>query len=255
MDSLLDAKDNGGVLRGIDPRVRIIAVTVFAVVVVGCHTLFALALGLAMSLGLLILARLPVGVMMQRMLAMDGFIVFILLMLPFTVPGDAIFSLWGFPASRQGLLQAVEIALKANAVVLALMTMVGTMSTVTLGHALHRLRLPDKFVHLLLFTVRYIDVLNDEYQRLRTAMKTRGFRPSTSMHTMRSFGYLIGMMLVRALERSERILAAMKCRGFVGQFPLFDTFCIETRDWLFGFAMFLSCIILLGVEVYNFTAH
>lgn len=255
MASVLDADDGAGFLRGIDPRFRIVAVVVFAVVVVECRTLLAPALGLTLAMVLLGLSRLPVGATLRRMAGMDAFIVFMLLMLPFTVPGDVLFAVAGFPASRQGLMQAAQIALKANAVVLTLMTLVGSMSSVTLGHALRQLHFPEKLVQLLMFTVRYIDVLHAEYLRLRTAMKARGFRPSTSLHTLRSLGYLVGMMLVRAMERSERILAAMKCRGFTGQFPQFARFRIEARDRAFGVIAFLSCVLLIAVELLDVSAH
>lgn len=244
----LDPAEAGGILRGIDPRARILAAVAFAVTVVACHGLPALGLALLAALGMMRLACLPVAVTLRRMLAMDGFIVFMLLMLPFTVPGDPLVEIAGFPASRQGLRQAVDIGLKANAVVLALMSLVGSMSSVTLGHALHRLRLPVNLVHLLLFTVRYIAVLHEEYLRLRTAMKARGFRPANSLHTLRSLGYLVGMMLVRALERSERILCAMKCRGFAGHIPLLDDFRLRPRDGVFGLAILALCSLLILLE-------
>lgn len=242
-------EENRGVIGGIDPRIRVVAAIVFAVAVVSCHDVAALASGLAAALGVLVLARLPVLPTLRRMVAMDMFVVFILVMLPFTMPGDPLFEIAGFTASRQGLMRAVEIGLKANAVVLALMALVGSMSSVTLGHALYRLRLPENLVHLLLFTVRYIDVLHQEYLRLRIAMEARGFQPATTLHTMRSFGYLVGMMLVRALERSERILAAMSCRGFVGHFPLFDAFRIGWRDGVFATATVLVCTLIVAVEI------
>jgi len=124
--------------------------------------------------------------------------------------------------------------LKASAIVMMAMALLGSMEAVTLARALRSLRAPAGLVHLILFTVRYIDVLDQEYRRLRTAMKTRGFRPSNSRHTYVSFGYLIGMMLVRALERSERILQAMKCRGFHGHYYLLDHFAMTPLDWAFA---------------------
>ncbi|CAA7612077.1 cobalt ECF transporter T component CbiQ [Magnetospirillum sp. UT-4] len=244
-----DDHDHAGPIGRVDPRARIVAAVVFAVAVVSCRQPAALGLGLGFAFALMLLARLPVAATLRRMAAMDLFVVVMLLTLPFTMPGDVVFELAGFPASRQGLDRALEIALKANAVVLALLALVGSMSPVTLGHALHRLRLPANLVHLLLFTVRYIDVLHQEYQRLRTAMTTRGFRPSTSLHTLRSFGYLVGMMLVRALERSERILAAMTCRGFAGTFPLFDDFRLGGRDWAFAALVLSACAMTVAVEM------
>jgi cobalt/nickel transport system permease protein len=155
-------------------------------------------------------------------------------MLPFPVPGEPAFEVYGFVASREGFLKALTIALKASATVLMAMALLGSMEAIALARALQSLGMPERLVHLILFTVRYIDVLNQEQQRLRTAMKARGFRPANNRHTYVSFGYLIGMMLVRALERSERILQAMKCRGFSGRFFLQTDWRLRSGDLAFS---------------------
>lgn len=246
---LADAGPQGSILAGIDPRARILAAAAFAVVVVSLHHLAALGCALLLSFAALALARLAPGPTLKRMATMDGFIIFMLVLLPFTVPGEPLFTLFGFPASMQGLMQAVEIALKANAVVLMLLSLVGSMEPVMLGHALHRLRVPQGLVHLLLFTVRYVDVLREENARLRAAMKARGFRPGSNWHSYRTFGYLMGMMLVRAIERSERILGAMRCRGFNGRIPLLENLAFTRRDTVFAFicAAALAGLVALAV--------
>ena len=122
------------------------------------------------------------------------------------------------------------------------------MAPSTLGHALYRLKVPVKLVHLFLFTVRYIDVFYKEYKTMRMAMKARGFIPRTDLHTLRSIGYLIGMMLVRSLERSDRIMEAMKCRGFDGRFHILNDMKITQRDRIFSFATALIMVGLLAVE-------
>ncbi|MBK1624402.1 cobalt ECF transporter T component CbiQ [Afifella marina] len=235
----------GTLIDGIDVRTRIVVAVAFAIVMVSLQDLAVLTTGLLAAFFLMLSARLPVARTLKRMAMMDSFIIFLIAMLPFTVPGDAMFTVFGFPASWQGLRQAAEIALTANAVILALMALVGSTEPVTLGHALRRLMVPEKLIYLLMFTVRYVDVLQQEYQRLRMAMKARGFRPSNNRHTYRSVGYLVGMMLVRAIERSERILGAMKCRGFTGRMPLFDTLAFTYRDAVFatGVTVFLACLI------------
>lgn len=235
-------------LGRIDPRVRILCAAGFAITVVACESFAVLIAALLLALGLLSSSGLPAGPTLRRMAAMDSFIIFVLVMLPFTVPGEPMFTLWGVQASWDGLWQAVEIGLKANAVILALMALVGTMEPVTLGHALHRLRVPETLVNLLMFTVRYIDVLREEYLRLRLAMKARSFRPGTNWHTYRSFGYLVGMMLVRSMERSERILGAMKCRGFTGRIPLMDRMAFGAGDLVFCSIFVLLLAGLLAAE-------
>jgi len=241
--------DGAGPLAQIDPRARILGALAFAVVTVGCGWLPVLLAACGLAGALLSLSRLPMRPTLRRMAAMDGFILFMLVLLPFTVPGDPIFTIRGLTASWQGLRQAVDIALTANAVVLALIALVGTLEPVTLGHALHRLRVPTSLVQLLMFTIRYVEVLRSEYLRLRQAMKVRGFRPRSDWHSYRSLGYLLGMMLVRAVDRSERVLDAMKCRGFAGQVPLLDTLRYGPRDGLFAAAFGAALLMLCCAEI------
>lgn len=233
-----------GYLSRLDPRLRIVLAAGFAVAVVALSDLMALTGAVLLAACLLPLSGLPAKRTFKRMAGMDGFIIFTLILLPFSVSGTPIFTVFGIHASWEGLWQAVEIALTANAVILALMCLVGSMQPVTMGHALHALKAPPQLVQLLMFTIRYIETLRSEYLRLRGAMKMRGFKPGTNWHTYRSFGYLVGMMLVRALERSERVLGAMKCRGFTGRFVLLEDFRMRAQDWTFA-ALFLGATVLL----------
>uniref|UniRef100_Q07IL8 Cobalt ABC transporter, inner membrane subunit CbiQ n=1 Tax=Rhodopseudomonas palustris (strain BisA53) TaxID=316055 RepID=Q07IL8_RHOP5 len=223
-------------LGGLDGRVRIVAAAAFAVTVVSLTQLAPLLLALTGAMGIMLLAHLPIASTLRRVVAMDAFIVFMILMLPFTVPGEPMFTVVGFPASQEGIVEATTIALKANAVVLAAMALLSSLEPVAFGRALARLGMPKPLVHLILFNVRYIDVLSREQQRLRIAMRARGFRPANSRHTYVSYGYLIGMMLIRALERSERIMKAMKCRGFTGRLFLDADERIRLGDAVFVFA-------------------
>ncbi|WP_407493067.1 cobalt ECF transporter T component CbiQ [Pseudooceanicola sp. MF1-13] len=232
----------------LDPRMRIVLAATFALVVVALSDLMALTLAVLVAVALLPLSGLPAKQTLKRMAGMDGFIIFMLLLMPFSVPGTPMFTVFGFAASWEGLWQAVEITLTANAVILALMCLVGSMEPVTMGHALHALKVPDRLVQLLMFTIRYIEVLREEYLRLRAAMRVRGFRPGTNWHTYRSFGYLVGILLVRSLERSERILGAMKCRGFTGRFVLLERFRMGERDWMFAAFIIAALVILIMVQ-------
>jgi cobalt/nickel transport system permease protein len=229
-----------------DPRLRIVAAVAFAIVVVTLASMTALALALALSIALGLWARLPLGTTLRRLAAIDGLMLVVVLLLPFTVPGTSILTIGAVSASAEGLSHAVAILLKANAVALALLALVSGLTAVGLGHALSRLRVPDALVQLLFFTVRYIDVILGEYARLRTAMRARGFRLANRLHVYQSIGYLIGMLLVRSLERSERILAAMRCRGFDGRFHALEDLDSGPPDRV---AAGLAVLILVGLLV------
>jgi cobalt/nickel transport system permease protein len=249
-DSLHAERERHGPVGRLDPRSRVVAAVGFALAVVGLSHSGTLVLALVLAVGTAILARLDAGATLRRLLALDGFMVLALAMLPFTVPGDAVFGVAGWDASRQGLTQALAILLRANAVVLMVLALVGSMDTASLGHALGRLGAPDKLVHLFLFTVRYLDVLHREYARLRVAMRARAFTMGCGRHTWRSVGYLFGMLMIRSVERSERIVAAMRCRGFDGRFPsLQEPTRLRWPDGVFALASLAGMVLLLAVEV------
>lgn len=251
VDSLSSAHtaNADNIITGLDPRTRIVMALAFAIAIVMMKDFAGLGMALGLSFTMMFAARLPFIATLKKVMAMDGFIIFMLVMLPFTTPGEVIFTAGPFEGTREGLHKAIVIALKANAIVMMLLALVGTIEAARLGHALHCLKVPETLVHLLLFTVRYIDVLRQEYSRLRTAMKARGFRPGNNRHTYRSIGYLLGMMLVRSLERSERILQAMKCRGFQGNFYLLAEFDYGKRDIVFGALMIAAITALIIWEI------
>ena len=238
----------------IDPRSRIIAAALFSLLVVSASDFYTLGFGLALAVVAMMVARLPLASTLRRVATMDAFILFMLAMLPFTTPGETLFTVGPLTASVEGLFKALAIGLKANAVVMMLLALVGTLEATVLGHALHRLRVPENLVHLLLFAVRYIDVLQQEFGRLRIAMQARCFRAGNNLHTYRSIGYLLGMMLVRSLERSERIMDAMKCRGFQGRFYLLTNFEYGRHDQAFAGFFGLCMIALTCVEYRHWIA-
>lgn len=219
-------------LQRFDPRLRLITALLLALTVVSLQQITLLLPTLLLTLGMAGWIGLGGTLLRKRLLAMEGFMILLLILLPFSVPGESLLSLGPFSASAEGLQRALEILLKANTIVILLMALVGTLEPVVLGHALARLRLPDKLIHLFLFTVRYIGVLFEEYRRLRLAMRARAFVAGSNRHTWQSFGWLVGMLLVRSLERSDRILSAMKCRGFNGRFYLVGQYAWQRHDTL-----------------------
>ncbi len=232
----------------LDPRGKIVVAALFAILVAVAKTYAVALMGLALAIMLLALARLPLKKVLVRLLVVNSFIFFLWLVLPFTYPGEALWRLGPLTATRQGLAYAGLITVKSNAIIMALMALITTAPIVTLGQALHRLRLPDKLCHLLLFTYRYIYVFEQEYRRLVQAMKIRGFQPRTNLHTYRSYAYLAAMLLVRSFDRAERVFEAMRCRGFQGTFYSLRTFTWRRRDGIFLAASLVALALLTYLE-------
>lgn len=217
----------------LDPRVKVAGCGLLVILAALSQSWGVVGVSLAAGLGLLLSARLSRLGVVRRFLRLNVFMALVLGVLSVTIPGEALWRWWVLSVTREGLARGGMIALKANAIVLWVTVLVGTIEVVSLGHALAHLKVPGKLIQIFLFTVRYIDILHHERLKLSRAMKMRGFKARLNGHTMRSLGYLVGMLLVRSLERSERIYAAMKCRGFKGHFYIFSHFTMKRNDYVF----------------------
>ena len=238
-----------GYLVAVDPRAKILAAAALSVSVVIARRWETVGLVLAAGAAGLLFCGLPLRIALKRLLPLNVLMVFLVVLLPLTTPGTSAWQFGPLRFSSEGLRLGLMIAIKGNAVLMTFLALLGTMDPVALGHALGHLHVPAKLTHLLLFTVRYLDVLHREYLRLRAAMKVRAFRPRMDRHTYRSLGYLVGMLLVRSFDRAERIAAAMKCRGFQGHFYMLDHFVFTGRDGVFCTGVVLLLLSLLGIEL------
>jgi cobalt/nickel transport system permease protein len=235
-------------LERIDPRSRLIAALVFALFVavsVRWPTLLAALAAACLCAGL---SGLPLRTIARRLAPLNIFMLFLVALMPVMSTGRVIGSLGPIHYGEDGLWLALAIAARGNAIVLMLIALLGSLDVTTLGHALNHLRMPAKLTHLLLFTVRYLGVLRTECQRLQAAMRLRAFQPAANRHTLQTYGHLIGMLLVRSLDRSERVVAAMKCRGFQGHFYLLDHFHCSRRDVWFGLTSMVALAGLVFLE-------
>lgn len=233
-------------IHGLDPRVRIVMAVLYAFAVALSNRFPALLPALGFSLALIGMSRLPLWEVAKRVALVNGLVLFLWLILPITYPGQALFSLGPLTATREGVYVSLRITIKSNAILLAFIALIATTPVATLGAALGRLRVPEKIIHLLLLSYRYIFVMEEEYRRLIRSTAVRGFRPSTRLHTYRTFAYLVGMLFVRASERAERVHMAMLCRGFSGRFHSLHEFSCTRRDigWLAA-----AITALLGLEL------
>lgn len=232
----------------LDPRGKVIVATLFAVLMAVAQTYAPTLAGLALAILCLALARLPLKQVVARLMVVNSFIFFLWLVLPLTYPGEVVWRLGPLAVTRQGLIYTGLITLKSNAIIIAFIALIATVPIVTLGQALHNLRLPAKLCHLLLFTYRYLYVFEQEYHRLVQAMKIRGFQPRTNIHTYRSYAYLAAMLLVRSFDRADRVFQAMLCRGFNGTFHSLRTFSWQRRDRVFGVVSLMALAALLYLE-------
>jgi cobalt/nickel transport system permease protein len=202
----------------LDPRAKVLVTIFFIVSVVsfGKYELSALFPFFLYPAALIALGNLPALFLLRKTM----------LVLPFAV----IIGIFNPLFDRQILLHVGPLAVSggwvscASIIVRAALTVSAAFILLTVTGfpaicaALERLGMPRTFAVQLLFLYRYIFVLVEEGKRMSRARELRTFG-SRGMG-IRSFGSLIGHLLLRTWERAERIHRAMLARGFTGEFHL-----------------------------------
>lgn len=218
-------------LSRLDPRALILATLAFILVVVSFHR-YAVAALLPLALFPLVLARLGdidltrVG---TKVLLALPFALMIGLFNPFFDPAPRL-ELPGLTISG-GWLSLASILIRTVLTVAAAMVLIGCIGMPRLCAALEQLGAPRVLTTQLLFMHRYILVLAGELGRMNLARELRS-RASATM-PLAVYGSLLGHLLLRTLERAQRIHQAMLSRGFDGQMPAGRRHAWHWRDTAF----------------------
>lgn len=223
-----------------DPRWKLAAILLAIFGTVALHTPVVGGVELILTLILAFVSRIPSVVIGARLgillVTVSPFVIIVPLTQPATDQG---WDLGFVHVSIPGILAAVVMTLRVLTVGLWILILTRTTPLHQLLAAAHALRIPGLFVQVTQLAYRYIFLFAAEARRLRLALRTRGFRPSTNQHTYRTLGYSIGSLLVRGGDRAERVADAMRCRGFDGTYRTLTVFQTTSADAL-SFLFLLS---------------
>ena len=187
------------------------------------------AAALALGLLLVVVARLPGAWVRGRLFIIALAAAPFLLVLPFTLGGDG-WDVGPVRVSERGIVAGLAVFCRGLAVGCLALVLVGTAPLHHTLAAAHRLKVPGLLVQLTLLAYRYAFLLADEMKRLRIAMRTRGYRPRATRHGYRALGHASGALLVRGADQADRVAAAMRCRGFDGNFHTLAAFRTASAD-------------------------
>jgi len=214
-----------------DPRWKVAALVLSAATITAMRSAGALAAALGIALLLAALARLPGRWFRMRIGALLFALLPFLIILPLIVDrGGSSYQVAGIRLSLDGLTAAFALVCKTTAIVTLMLILLASAPLHVSLRAAQRLRAPGLLVMLTMLSYRYVFLLIDEFDRLRIALRVRGFRNRTNRHSFRTIGQVTGTLLVRGGERAERVTQAMHCRGFDGGFRALNEFRTAGKD-------------------------
>ncbi|XCN71507.1 MAG: cobalt ECF transporter T component CbiQ [Candidatus Electrothrix aestuarii] len=242
--------DGTSFLHRTDPRAKLICTAILSLIIALSQSWATSLLGFLLACILVLAAHLSWKMLLRRLLLVNSFNILLCLILPLTYTGEDSFSLLGITLNSTGLFLGLLITVKSNAVVLLFISLLATSTAAQLGHGLQQLRLSPKLCLLLLFSYRYISLIQQELFRLQRAATLRCFQPKTDLHTYRTYSYMLGMMLVRSWNRGTRVQQAMELRGFSGEFhSLYDTNGLQKSDVLLAVSLLFAATGLVLTEI------
>ncbi|MEO1999298.1 MAG: energy-coupling factor transporter transmembrane component T [Planctomycetaceae bacterium] len=121
------------------------------------------------------------------------------------------------------------ILLRGSLSFLTILWLIRVLPFEELLHTLIGLRVPPLMVSMLAFMHRYAVLLWTELNRMHVARHARTFGRRNRRFQWKQSAQMIGMLLIRAITRAERVHQAMCARGWNGHFRQFDRQPVNDR--------------------------
>lgn len=168
---------------------------------------------LVVSLLLYCLSRLPWDYLLERLKFPGFFVLMLAVMLPLLYGETVLLSLGPLSLKQEGSLQLLIIAVKLLSILVLGVILFGTASFQTNVRAMSSLGMPILLTDMILFSYRYLFEFAAMLKTMETAVVLRGFQKGR-LKGIGTYALLVGTMLVRSYEQSERVYKAMILRGY-----------------------------------------
>lgn len=218
-----------------DARVKLVSTVALIVTAAFLRDLQSLLIVLAFTILMVLMAAVPLHHVAENYLLALPFIAVTSLALAFT----------------SSLINAEMMFIRVSASVLALILVTTTTPFFEMMAAFRWFRMPRLLTNLILFTYRFIFVLQEEAARMRLARKARGFSGGAHLFEKQAFRTLsnsIGMIFVRSSQRGSDMYDALLMRGYDGEVRTLRKPKVHMRDGFLALAFGLVCLTSIFVQ-------
>ncbi len=132
-----------------------------------------------------------------------------------------------------GVISMITLMMKGVLAVIASYLLIATTTIEKICFALRLLRIPKVLVTQILLTYRYITVLLDEANRMTQAYALRA--PGQKGVNIKAWGSLVGLLLLRSIDRANEVYESMSLRGYTGDWLYMGQkirLCRQDMAWL-----------------------
>lgn len=213
-------------VHALDPRYKILIMTIFIVSLFFIQSFWPYIFVFAWLFLTIVAAKIPVNMVLKGLKPLRLILIFTFIMNLFFIPGEEIFC-WGFlSVSREGLVQAIFMAIRLVLLVVGTSLLTLTTSPLALTEGIEKLMSPLKRVGfpahaiamMITIALRFIPTLIDEADKIMKAQMARGadFESGNVLNRAKNLVPLLVPLILNALRRAEELATAMESRCYRG---------------------------------------
>lgn len=232
-------------LNSLDPRVKLVFSLLALLIIISTKSVF-LPLGAILAVGFaLVLAGTPWFYWVKRMLPALYIGSLVLITQIFLYGSTPLFQYqWGWlqiTGYREGLEHGFLLCSRILGAVSMMVFLTATTTINQLIFAASWLKIPQAMIEIMTIAYRYIFVLLEEMETIYKAQKVRlGHQNWRS--SLKSFGNLGGMVILRVFDKSGKLFNAMRCRGYQNSIRVTYQQSFNGRDLLLT-VFFTFCLV------------
>ena len=214
------------IIHRLDPRMKLVLIIAYIVLLFVADGLFALLIGAAMVVMFYALSKLPWKLVIKCIKPIMPIIIFTAVLNIFFVEGDPIFEWQFISVSGKGVLTAVLMCIRIICLIAGSSLLTYTTTPIALTDGLERLMKPLQKIKvpvhelsmMMTIALRFIPTLIDETQKIMAAQKARGadMESGNVIEKAKALIPILIPLFVSAFRRADELALAMECRCYHG---------------------------------------
>ncbi len=210
----------------VDPRVKIVMVLAFIIVLFLAKGPLAYAFTIAMLAAVILNSKISPKLIFKGVKPLVFIILFTAVLNMFYTPGRTLWTFWIFRITYEGVVQAVYMAVRIILLIIGTSMLTYTTSPIMLTDGIESLLKPLKRLHvpvhelamMMTIALRFIPTLIEETDKIMNAQKARGadFETGSLIQRAKALVPILIPLFVSAFRRADELAVAMECRLYHG---------------------------------------
>ncbi|MBQ3284126.1 MAG: energy-coupling factor transporter transmembrane protein EcfT [Ruminococcus sp.] len=214
------------VIHRLDPRVKILSLIVYIVLIFCTFNVFSLAFTAITVMAIVLMTKVPIKSYLKSLKVIIVIVIITSILNLFYGTGVPIFEWWIIKVTWEGIRNAVFVCVRIICLILLSSVLTFTTSPTDLTDALERLMKPLKVFHIkvheiammMTIALRFVPTLLEETDKIMAAQKARGAdMESGNLFTrVKALVPVLVPLFVSAFRRAYELAVAMECRCYRG---------------------------------------